>query len=303
MNEWNTLQLSNNEIQNANINSDQQVNQCTFYATHQYFSKPNRTGPVQLNWFCCKRHNSPSLGGGSVDDASVSTQNTRAHTACAWCVLWPAADLPHGGPMLFFRGLANYPGEKHGIWAWAINLARQLDWPESQSLDIHTEELRSSSELNYDQSNQSRCARRSWTTFTCSKQNKTNKKRSGKHFSSSWLAVDSFTSAPLSITVRYGAVACVKPIGFTRRAASDPIPFPFPLSNGSDQNHKHTTCEQWKSVRKGKTVNCFQGMNGERARAVSHNLRICQLFRKRTISHLYPAVLLRPLRKCFRKTF
>lgn len=105
--------------------------------------------------------------------------------------------------------------------------------------------------------------------------------------------MDSFTSAPLSITVRYGAVACVEPVGFTRRAASDPIPFPFPLSNGSDQNHKHTTCEQWKSVRKGKTVNCFQGMNG--ARAVSHNLRIRQLFRKRTISHLYPAVLLRPV--------
>lgn len=74
---------------------------------------------------------------------------------------------------------------------------------------------------------------------------------SGKHFSSSWLAVDSFTSAPLSITVRYGAVACVKPVGFTRRAASDPIPFPFPLSNGSDQNHKHEPVSGLKSVQKG----------------------------------------------------
>lgn len=69
---------------------------------------------------------------------------------------------------------------------------------------------------------------------------------SGKHFSSSWLAVDSFTSAPLSITVQYGAVACVKPVGFTRRAGG---------------------------------VNCFHRMNCERTRAVSHNFRIhIQLF-------------------------
>lgn len=103
---------------------------------------------------------------------------------------------------------------------------------------------------------------------------------SGKHFSSSWLAVDSFTSAPLSITVRYGAVACVKPVGFTRRAASDPIAFPFPLSNGSDQNHKHEPVSGLKSVQKGgERVNCFHRMNGERTRAVSHNFRIhIQLF-------------------------
>lgn len=59
MNELNPLQLSNNEIQNAHINSDQQVNQCTFFATHQYFSKQsfieisfeeNWTELVLFNW-------------------------------------------------------------------------------------------------------------------------------------------------------------------------------------------------------------------------------------------------------------
>lgn len=77
----------------------------------------------------------------------VSPCKTRTLTAYAWCVLWPAADLPHEGQVLFFHWLANYPGEKHGIWARAFNNTRQLDWQDPKSLDIHTEELRSSSQL------------------------------------------------------------------------------------------------------------------------------------------------------------
>lgn len=108
---------------------------------------------------------------------------------------------------------------------------------------------------------------------------------SGKHFSSSWLAVDSFTSAPLSITVRYGAVACVKPVGFTRRAASDPIAFPFPLSNGSDQNHKHEPVSGLKSVQKG----------GGKSELLPQNERWAHSCCLTQLSHPHPAVLLRPV--------